>query len=103
MFTHELRRVYTVIMHCYAGITHVTQIFACYADLCMLRKLYAGITRALRSHYADITQSLGILPLSDNYAVLRSHYAELRNRYAVLRSVTQCYAGKHAITQTATC
>ena len=89
MFTHELRRVYAVIMHCYAGITHVTQIFACYADLCMLRKLYAGITRTLRSHYADITQSLGILPLSDNYAVLRSHYAELRNRYAVLRSVTQ--------------
>ena len=65
MFTHELRRVYAVIMHCYAGITHVTQIFACYADLCMLRKLYAGITRALRSHYADITQSLGILPFSD--------------------------------------
>ena len=69
----------------------------------MLRNLYAGITQALRSHYADTTQTLGHLPLSDNYAVLRSHYAELRNRYAVLRSVTQCYAGKHAITQTATC
>ena len=49
-------------------------------------------TQTLRSHYAYITQSLGILPLSDNYAVLRSHYAELRNRYAVLRSATQCYA-----------
>ena len=103
MFTQTLRRLYAVITHCYAGVPHVTQIFACYADLCMLRNLYADITRALRRHYADITQSLGILPLSDNYAVLRSHYAELRNRYAVLRSVTQCYAGIHEITQTATC
>ena len=103
MFTQTLRRLYAVITHCYAGVPHVTQIFACYADLCMLRNLYADITRALRSHYAYITQSLGILPLSDNYAVLRSHYAELRNRYAVLRSVTQCYARIHEITQTATC
>ena len=62
MFTQTLRRLYAVITHCYAGVPHVTQIFACYADLCMLRNLYADITRALRSHYADITQSLGILP-----------------------------------------
>ena len=103
MFTQTIRMLHAVITHCYAGVPHVTQIFACYADLCMLRNLYADITRALRSHYAYITQSLGILPLSDNYAVLRSHYAELRNRYAVLRSVTQCYAGIHEITQTATC
>ena len=58
----------------------------------MLHNLYAGITQALHSHYADITQTLGHLPLSDNYAVLRSHYAELRNRYAVLRSATHHYA-----------
>ena len=87
-----------MITHCYEGITHDTQYYACYADLCMLRNLYAGITQTLRRHYAGITQSLGNLPLSDNYAVLRSHYAELRNRYAVLRSVTQCYAVLHSVT-----
>ena len=80
MFTQWLRRVYAVITHC-----------------------YAGITQALHSHYADITQTLGHLPLSDNYAVLHSHYAELRIGYAVIRSVTQCYAGFHFITHTATC
>ena len=103
MFTQYLRRVYALITHCYAGTTHVTQYYACYADLCMLRNLYAGITQALRSHYAGITQSLGHLPLSDNYAVLRSHYAELRIGYAVIRSDTQSYAVLNLITHTATC
>ena len=91
MFTQNVCIDYALITHCCAGTTHFTQYYACYADLCMLRNLYAGITQALRRHYADITQSLGHLPLSDNYAVSRSHYAELCIGYAVLRSVTQFY------------
>ena len=110
MFTHIQRNVYaniTQALRSYYALLRRRS--ACYADFCMLRR-FMHVTqslrrhyKAIRRHYADITQSLGILPLSDNYAVLRSHYAELRNRYAVLRSVTQCYAGIHEITQTALC
>ena len=97
MFTQYLRRVYAVIhfvtqaLRMLRRFTHVTQIYACYA-------IFTQALRRHYSHYAVITQSLGNLPLSDNYAVLRSHYAELRNRYAVLRSVTQCYAVLHSFT-----
>ena len=89
MFTQYLRRVYALITHCYAGTTHVTQYYACYADLCMLRNLYAGITQSLRRHYAVITQSLGHLPLSGNYAAITQNCVLVTQGYAVIRSHTQ--------------
>ena len=89
MFTHIQRNVYaniTQALRSYYALLRRRS--ACYADFCMLRRfmhvtqslrnVYAGITQALRSHYAGITQSVGHLPLSDNYAVLRRRYAELR-------------------------
>ena len=96
--TQILRNVYAYITQVYTVITQslrsdyalLHRHYACYAVLCMLRR-FMRVTQSLRRHYAGITQSLGHLPLSDNYAVLHSHYAELRNGHAVIHSVTQCY------------
>ena len=60
IITQELRINYAMLRRHYACYACYTR----YADLCMLRNLYASITQALRRHYAGISQSLRNLPLT---------------------------------------